>query len=74
MSFPEYEKINAELKVAVLIEDLSVELIANTINRVMQDDSLLNELRENCLRARESYSWQQEEKILVAYYNQIFAS
>jgi glycosyltransferase involved in cell wall biosynthesis len=73
MAFPEYERVNRELKVAVLIDQLSVDLIANTVNRVMEDDSLLKELHANCLSAREKYNWHQEEKILVEYYDQIFA-
>ncbi|HJW16263.1 MAG TPA: glycosyltransferase [Flavisolibacter sp.] len=73
MRFPEYEKINEQFKIAVLIDNLLPENISNTINFTMQDEALLKELENNCLKAREVFCWQSEEKKLVAYYQQIFA-
>ena len=72
MGYPEYEKINGEFKVAVLIDSLEPETIARTIRSMMQDEALLQELHMNCLRAREVYCWQEEEKILMTYYKNIF--
>jgi glycosyltransferase involved in cell wall biosynthesis len=72
MAYPEYEKINNEFRVAVLIEDLDVEVISNSINKLMQDEKLLDELHLNCLKAREVYCWQNEEKTLIRFYKEIF--
>jgi glycosyltransferase involved in cell wall biosynthesis len=73
MGFPEYQKINSEYKVAVLIDELSEALIVDTINKTMNDDQLLNDLEKNALKAREVYNWQNEEKKLIQYYQQIFS-
>jgi len=74
MAYPEYEKINREYKVAVLIPELSSELIADTINRVLADKALLEELHNNCMKAREVFCWQHEEKILLDFYRQLFSN
>lgn len=72
MNFPEYQRINSEYKVAVLVNDISVTTIVDTINRVMTDEALLAQLRENALRAREVFCWQQEEKRLMNIYKSVF--
>lgn len=72
MNFPEYQKINNKFKIAVLLDSLSVEIVADTINRVMSDQQLLNELEQNAVKAREVYNWQSEENKLVDFYHDIF--
>lgn len=72
MAYPEYEKINNEFRVAVLIQDLDVQVIVDSINRMMDDEKLLEELHLNCLKAREIYCWQNEEKTLIRFYKEIF--
>ena len=72
MNFPEYQKINQRFKIAVLLDDLSVEEIAAVINATMSNDVLLKEMNENAIKAREIYCWQQEEKILLQFYQQLF--
>jgi glycosyltransferase involved in cell wall biosynthesis len=72
MNFPEYQKINNQYKIAVLLDFLSVELVTETINEIMTAEQLLNELEENAMKAREVYNWQNEEKKLIDFYQQIF--
>ena len=72
MKYPEYEKINNQFKVAVLLDSLSVDLVAHKIYETMSNDQLLEELHANCLKAREVYCWQNEEKKLIQYYQDIF--
>lgn len=72
MNFPEYQKINKEYKIAVLLDTLSVESVSETINRMMIDEALLNELEQNALKAREVYNWQNEEKKLIQFYREVF--
>jgi glycosyltransferase involved in cell wall biosynthesis len=73
MNFPEYRKINDEYQIAVLLDDLSVENVAKTINETMANESLLATMSSSAIRAREIYCWQAEEKILVQFYQQLFA-
>jgi glycosyltransferase involved in cell wall biosynthesis len=73
MNFPEYQRINEQHKVAVLVDDLNVETIALTINQTMADEFLLRDLSENARKAREIFCWQKEETILVDFYQRIFA-
>ena len=72
MNFPEYQKINNEYKIAVLVDELSVKNIAKAINETMANENLLATMRENALKAREVYCWQHEEKILIQFYQQLF--
>ncbi|MBO9682722.1 MAG: glycosyltransferase [Flavisolibacter sp.] len=72
VDYPAYKKINEQFEVAVLIDDLSSQSIAKAINSLLNDDELQDKLRANCLEARKVYNWQNEEKKLLQYYQQIF--
>ena len=71
MNFPEYVKINQQYEVAVLIDDLSPEKIAATVNNLLADTVLYLRLQANCIRAREVFNWQHEEKKLLAFYQSV---
>ncbi|ANI89828.1 hypothetical protein A9P82_11320 [Arachidicoccus ginsenosidimutans] len=71
MNYPENKKINDQYEIAVLIDDLQPETIANAINRLLNDKELYNRLQQNCLKAREVYNWENEEKKLIAFYSSI---
>jgi glycosyltransferase involved in cell wall biosynthesis len=71
MDFPEYRQINSRFEVAVLIADTSEQNIANAVNGIINNDPLYEKLRKNCLKAREMYNWQEEEKKLLAFYNEV---
>lgn len=73
MNFPEYQKINRQYKVAVLLDDLSVEGVATAINETMANKALLDEMSENAAKARNVYCWQNEEKDLRHFYRQLFS-
>ena len=72
MNYPEYQKINRQFEVAVLINDLAPERIAETINNLLSDAVLHTRLKENCLKAREELNWQKEERKLLAFYQSVF--
>ena len=72
MNYPEYQKINKQFEVAVLIDDLDPEKIAAAINNLLADDVLYKRLRENCLKARQEVNWQNEEKKILAFYQSVF--
>jgi glycosyltransferase involved in cell wall biosynthesis len=71
MAFPEYERINQQFEVAVLIDDLSEQNIANAVNHLLDDTEHYGQLQQNCIRAREVYCWQQEAVKLLQFYQQL---
>lgn len=72
MKYPEYEKINRQYQVAVLIEGTEEKAIAAACNRLLEDESLYKRLKANCTQAAKVYNWQEEEKKLIAFYQKLF--
>ncbi len=72
VNYPEYQKINSQFEIAVLLDDISPKRIAEALNNLLADDVLYKRLKENCLKARESLNWQQEEKKLIHFYQSVF--
>ena len=71
IDFPAYREINDQFEIAVLISDLTPENIARQINILLEDESLYKRLQQNCMRAREIFNWQNEEKKLISFYKNI---
>jgi glycosyltransferase involved in cell wall biosynthesis len=71
MNFPEYKKINGEFEVAVLIDNLEPGSISRAANLLLHDRDLYLRLKRNCLKAREIYNWQNEQKKLLYFYEQL---
>jgi len=74
MNYPEYQRINNQFEVAVLLDDLSIEQVSLTINKLMEDDSLLQQMHISCLKAREVYCWGKEETQLIQLYKSLLKS
>lgn len=74
VEYPAYIELNKKYRVAVLIKDLESSNIAAKLNQMLEDHSLYNELQHNCIRARDEWNWQEEEKNLLAFYQNIFNS
>jgi glycosyltransferase involved in cell wall biosynthesis len=72
VNYPEYRKINNQFEVAVLLDDISPQRIAEALNNLLSDDVLYGRLKANCMKAREVFNWQQEEKKLLAFYQSLF--
>lgn len=68
VDFPEYRKLNDQYHVAYMIPDTQVKTIAEALNNLLNDTVLYKNLKENCLKAREILNWENEEKVLVAFY------
>jgi len=66
--FPEFVRINDEYKIAVVAKDLHPETLSNSINELLYDNQLYNQLKDNCIKAREVLNWENEEKKLLAIY------
>jgi glycosyltransferase involved in cell wall biosynthesis len=71
--YPEYENINNEFEIAALLDVITPETIAAALNRMLTDDVYYRQLQQQCLKAREVYCWQEEEKRLLAVYEKLFA-
>ena len=69
-NFPEYKMMNAEFEVAILIDN-NVESIVNAIHKLINDELLYAKLKQNCVLACDRFNWQNEEKQLIAVYDQI---
>ncbi|MGB0839208.1 MAG: glycosyltransferase [Chitinophagales bacterium] len=71
VNFPEYRHINEQVEIAVLLENLSPKMIAQAANDLLNNQAKYQRLRQNCLTARKTINWQNEEKKLVALYKKI---
>lgn len=72
MNFPEYTRINQEVKVALLIDTPDPKLIAEELNKLIDNKVLYEELKANCVHAANMYNWQEEEQKLLTFYKKIF--
>jgi glycosyltransferase involved in cell wall biosynthesis len=72
VNYPAYKEINNKYNIAVLVNDLRSETLAERLNELLNNKNLYNQLQQNCLQAREAINWQQEEKKLLAFYKNIF--
>ena len=70
-NFPEYQRINQTFCVAKLINDLEPKTIAQEIDRLLEDQTIYNELKKNCSQAKKTLNWQTEEQVLLNFYKNI---
>jgi glycosyltransferase involved in cell wall biosynthesis len=73
VDYPVYREINDQYNVAVLLSNLEASTIAKELNSLLTNETLYRTLQENCVTARESLNWQQEEKKLISFYQNILA-
>ncbi|PSR53247.1 group 1 glycosyl transferase [Adhaeribacter arboris] len=71
VDFPEYRRFNEECQVAVIVT-LEPEAIALAIRNFMQNSAFYNQLVQNCQQARLKWNWQNEEKKLLAFYQNLW--
>ena len=69
--FVEYERLNAQYDIAILIDKTDKYLLIQAINRLLNDKTEYEKLKNNCLRAAEKLCWEEEEKRLIAFYNRL---
>lgn len=72
MNYPEYIKINDQYKVAVLIDDLQPSTISKAINKLLDDNELYLQLKQNCLKAKQELNWEKEKCKLIDFYQALF--
>lgn len=69
VNYPEYKAINDKYNIALMIDDTEKQTIANALNKLLQDNNLYEHLKQNCVIARKELNWQNEEKKLIAFFN-----
>jgi glycosyltransferase involved in cell wall biosynthesis len=72
VNYPAYREINNSGPVAVLIDEPGTGEIAEALNRLLDNTGLYRTLVDNCKQARLRYNWQEEEKLLIRLYQEIF--
>lgn len=65
--FPEYKRLNEKYECSVFANAVSNE-IEHAVNLLLNDSSLYDELRKNCLIARQELNWNIEEEKLLKFY------
>jgi len=72
VDYPAYRTLNNLHEVAVLIKDTHTETIAASLNSLLYNESVYDQLAAHCQTAKQSFNWQEEEKKLIAFYNRLF--
>jgi glycosyltransferase involved in cell wall biosynthesis len=70
-NYPCYREINDIYEIAVLISDHSSINIARILNNLIENEVLYKKLEENCLYASSNLNWENEENVLLAFYQKI---
>lgn len=71
--YPEYVNINDAFEVGLLLREVTEQSIAEGLNKLLSDEAYYSSLQAACLKAREVYCWQEEERRLLEVYTQVFA-
>ncbi|MBL0359050.1 MAG: glycosyltransferase [Chitinophagaceae bacterium] len=69
--YPAYKEINDITEVAVMITDMSDKNIAAALNNLLLNEVVYQRLQNNCPKAATIYNWQNEENILLEFYQQL---
>jgi glycosyltransferase involved in cell wall biosynthesis len=69
--FIEYERLNEQYNIAILIDKTDKNSLIQAINRLLNDKIEYDKIKNNCLIAAEKLCWEEEEKQLIAFYNRL---
>ena len=72
MNFPEYHALNTQHEVAILLDKLSPEAVAEAVKKLLADKELFARLQKNCLVAREEWNWEGEQETLLKLWRAVF--
>ena len=72
MNFPEYQKLNQSYNVSILVDNLDAAEIADSINKLLENNELYLKFVENCKKAKRIYIWEVEEQKLLDFYKKLF--
>jgi glycosyltransferase involved in cell wall biosynthesis len=68
---PEIKRIVDLYKIGLTIPETTPESIAVSIKRMLNSPELMAEWKKNCAKAKEDLCWENEEKVLIALYQQL---
>jgi glycosyltransferase involved in cell wall biosynthesis len=71
MDYPEYQLLNKEFEIAVLIKELSAAEIKKAITLLLNEPNYYKQLQQNACKARLHYNWQNEETKLLGIYSDL---
>jgi glycosyltransferase involved in cell wall biosynthesis len=71
VNYPEYKAINDKYNIALMIDDTKEETIAAALNELLQNRQLHEQLKKNCVIAKEELNWGNEEKKLIEFYERL---
>jgi glycosyltransferase involved in cell wall biosynthesis len=68
MNYPEYREMNIQHQVALLIDELKIEVVEQALQELLNNTALYHHLLLNCKMAAKEWCWQNEEKKLLDIY------
>ncbi|MCZ2394322.1 MAG: glycosyltransferase [Chitinophagales bacterium] len=71
MNFPEYAHLNAQYEVAILIDNLNPSFIYEAIHTLLSDSKKYDNLKENTMKAKKLWNWENEKSNLLNIYEQL---
>ncbi len=71
IGFPEYIELNKKYNIGVIVEELTIDNICIAIKKLVSDKDMYQQLQQNCLAARESLCWENEEQNLISIYEKL---
>ncbi len=71
MRFPEYEALNQEKAVGILLDELNPEALVKCIQTLAEQPETYAQLQANCSLAAQDWTWQKEEQTLLKIWNNI---
>ena len=71
INFIEFQRINDEYKVGVVIDTLEVQTLVTALKSLLDNPEAYNTLKENCLRAAKVLNWENEKVKLITFYKQL---
>jgi glycosyltransferase involved in cell wall biosynthesis len=70
-AIPTFKEFNGEFEVAILVDPFNIKEISKTIQVLLTHKEKWLKYHKNCLRAREKWNWEAQEKTLIDLYNQL---
>ncbi len=71
MNFPEYHSINQQYEVAILLDEVSEEVIVRSVKKLISDKTLYLKLRNECRKAKLVFHRQAEEAKLLRIFKSL---
>ncbi|MFK7949118.1 MAG: glycosyltransferase family 4 protein [Saprospiraceae bacterium] len=73
-SFPEYQAINEQFEIGILLDDLKIESIVFALQQLLNNPPIYKKLQANCRKAKAVYTWENESEKLVGLYDCVIVS